>query len=247
MEPIKQELKPRSQHHGFTLIELLVVISIISLLVAILLPALGAARRSATDTLCKANLRSLGQGVPAYATDYKDYMPLSARTSVWFFYFLKSRAHEKSAVNLGLLYPQQYVATPKTYYCPLQKVAAWTYNPETFWKDQNEVPGATGNTAGGYNYLLRPDLPNTLQMPYGTDYITRLTLFGQHAYASDLTYDSLGNWAHANGRTLTSNVLSADGSVRMVADDNKEFSSRAPFTTAAKLDTVFTIFDQKLN
>jgi len=60
---------------GFTLIELLVVISIIALLVGILLPALGAARRTAQGAVCKSNLRSLGQGVATYATNSKDFIP----------------------------------------------------------------------------------------------------------------------------------------------------------------------------
>ena len=59
-------------HKAFTLIELLVVISIIALLIAILLPVLGSARRSALDTQCKAGIRSLGQAYHTYLTDSKE-------------------------------------------------------------------------------------------------------------------------------------------------------------------------------
>jgi prepilin-type N-terminal cleavage/methylation domain-containing protein len=56
---------------AFTLIELLVVISIIALLIAILLPALGAARNSAIKTQCLANQKQMVTSSIAFATDEK--------------------------------------------------------------------------------------------------------------------------------------------------------------------------------
>jgi len=59
----------------FTLVELLVVISIISILAALLLPALGKSKRSAWGLRCVSNLKEQGKLAMAYAGDYPDYLP----------------------------------------------------------------------------------------------------------------------------------------------------------------------------
>jgi prepilin-type N-terminal cleavage/methylation domain-containing protein/prepilin-type processing-associated H-X9-DG protein len=63
----------QARHTGFTLIELLVVISIISLLIAILLPALTAARESSRNIQCKNNLKQQGLAARMYADDNHGY------------------------------------------------------------------------------------------------------------------------------------------------------------------------------
>ncbi|MCC6579782.1 MAG: DUF1559 domain-containing protein [Phycisphaeraceae bacterium] len=60
---------------GFTLIELLVVISIISLLLAILLPALAKARQAARTIQCASSLKQVGLGFFGYAADHKGRPP----------------------------------------------------------------------------------------------------------------------------------------------------------------------------
>ncbi|MGE4285648.1 MAG: type II secretion system protein, partial [Phycisphaerae bacterium] len=60
---------------AFTLIELLVVISIIAMLMAILMPALGRARKQAKETVCKTRLKQWGVIFEIYSQQNNDSFP----------------------------------------------------------------------------------------------------------------------------------------------------------------------------
>jgi prepilin-type N-terminal cleavage/methylation domain-containing protein len=111
---------------GFTLIELLVVISIISMLMAVMLPALGRVKRQARAVESMTNQKEVTSGVNLFASDNDERYPESVATvgfgTIWNWSDptkLTGNRHRSPGLHRAMSeYLRSYIPDARTMYCP---------------------------------------------------------------------------------------------------------------------------------
>ena len=212
---------------AFTLIELLVVISIISILISILLPALAKSRESARTILCAINLKQCHLGFVNYMSDFKGTIPAyntgGSSLCRWWNYKLTQNPCEGSKlngyINAFLTSGYHRYANPITLYsqyraeagilaCPSvvdPKPYVMDYGMNEFLK---EWAGIHYDSIGSIGYLKMDDVLKAsdavlLGEPRNTLYLSTVN-DPVAASAAIYRHNSKGNAVYVDGHASTS-------------------------------------------
>jgi type II secretory pathway pseudopilin PulG len=134
-------------------VELLVVIAIISVLAALLMPALEDAIDSARRVHCQGNLRQVGLALQMYPEDFDGLLPIRNQKHWWVAHPYDRRSGK--LCRTARLHLGGYLRVPETWYCPaaLASEDHWRRTPSRLlkkMKDADVDAGDNPNTLMGY-------------------------------------------------------------------------------------------------
>ncbi len=219
---------------GFTLVELLVVMAIISILAALLLPALRNAMESAQEAACGGNLRQIGIAEVSYAGDYRGWT--HGAMHGWTgggggrdTHLATAGTNPLTVVEMGIL--AEFVGNLDVFYCPANRGAPLTSSRRENWINRRTTKWVWIST--GYNSRLDrkeepyacndPDLGPHDSSTYTAKF--RLDRMNNRVIASDrmqgANYPASINLV-AHGRVSTTprfNVVFSDGHVKSYQDN----------------------------
>jgi hypothetical protein len=163
------------------MIDLLVSLAIVSILIALMFPAISLVRESTRRVICASNLRQTGLGISMYTQDFKDrlpdsvFLPTVSRST-----FASNASYERLDTvllsaeefpgnrdqrwdGLGLLFGEEYIAAPNTYYCPSHR------GNYTFEESGRDWANTKRSDEIIVNYLFRGSGPEGQRTLYNID------------------------------------------------------------------------------
>ncbi len=137
---------------AFTLIELLVVISIISLLMAILVPALGKVKDNARRVVCGSSLHQIGISLGTYSAQNRGKLPKPVpndRDPFKYHHYFRDTSNSGNFVLVGNSFSKKYIGQKITQTALFALIADKLLNPEFLF-----CPAAKGRNQINYTKYL---------------------------------------------------------------------------------------------
>lgn len=133
---------------AFSLLDVMVTISVIAVLIAILMPALGSVRETTHRVVCSSNVRQIGLGIAMYTEANQDLLPpsgfaLRPQETIW---LRRGPETDGGWDGLGNLYADDYLPAPQIFYCPSHS------GSHPFLEYADEWGSDWGRIAGNYQY-----------------------------------------------------------------------------------------------
>ena len=183
---------------GFTLVELLVVIGIISVLIAVLMPALSKAREQANAIKCLSNTRNLGNALVLFTQDHKGYLPKAwyndGPVASQFAGGVTSWPYRNPKYGWDFLLLRYLGNNKDVFRCPNDEYGLFRGDPNDNAPDSDKIPASYRiNISNQHVFGGRPDLPG--DRPYFATKYSRL----KHPSQAILFFDganSMALWHH---------------------------------------------------
>lgn len=178
----------------FTLIELLVVIAIISILMAMLLPALKKARGYAHTTACVNNVKEIMSLTQYYLDDYQEYLPCAYRATscgglgYWFNYLWLYQAPDSQWRQTGI------------YFCPANTRYYGGGSPSNNYS-WNEALGRMGSSPGQRAPKISEITTPPTKFAIMCDGVWKTSLLSRDSSSTQTDYyvdDSYAIWQYPN-------------------------------------------------